>query len=202
MRRREGPGWWKKDLISQSNSTFSPLFPGLDWASQSSTCIHIHCAVSDCLESGSHGLLLYVTFFYSYSVLCRPHKVKPLTFPKTVADAGIPGQQGVSAVEAQDQHVCQAEDGEGVGYSIVTGCWLHTTYPLQKQKQSLKYVMPAQSWNKNFHQFEPPHVPPTSHCASPCDRCPFPSLSSSPYTPAETDSLRQTQNKHTLSNEL
>lgn len=60
---------------------------------------------------------------------------KPLTFSQAVADAGIPSQQGVSAVEAQDQRVCQAEDGEGVGYAVVARPWLHTTDALTKQSQ-------------------------------------------------------------------
>lgn len=43
-----------------------------------------------------------------------------------------------------------------------------------------------------------PNVPPVSHWASPCGRCPSPSPSSSPCTPAETDSLMQTHT-HTQS---
>lgn len=39
--------------------------------------------------------------------------------------------------------------------------------------------------------------PPVSHWASPCGRCPSPSLSSSPYRPAETGSLMHTQGKYT-----
>lgn len=66
--------------------------------------------------------------------LCHIHtKIKPLTFSQAVADAGIPGQQGISAVEAQDQCVGQAEDGESVGHPIIAGPWLYTTDPLREQ---------------------------------------------------------------------
>lgn len=46
---------------------------------------------------------------------------------------GIPGQQGVSTVEAQDQDVGQTEDGEGVGYPVIPRPRLHATDPLEKQ---------------------------------------------------------------------
>lgn len=62
------------------------------------------------------------------------HEAKPLTFSQAVADAGIPGQQGVSAVEAQDQRVCQTEDGECVGYPVIAGPRLHAADPLREQR--------------------------------------------------------------------
>lgn len=64
--------------------------------------------------------------------LWPPHKAKPLTFSQAVADTGIPGQQGVSTVEAQDQRVRQTEDGEGVGYPVIPGPGLHATDTLKK----------------------------------------------------------------------
>lgn len=60
-----------------------------------------------------------------------------LTFSQTVADAGVPGQQGISAAEAQDERVCQTEDGEAVGDPVVAQPRLHATDALKKQSRSL-----------------------------------------------------------------
>lgn len=60
-----------------------------------------------------------------------------LTFSQTVADAGVPGQQGISAAEAQDECVCQTEDGEAVGDPVVAQPRLHATDALKKQSRSL-----------------------------------------------------------------
>lgn len=75
----------------------------------------------------------HITFMNNPSALQHPRKVKALTFSQTVADVGIPGQQGVSAVEAQDQRAGQAEDGESVGHAVIAGPWLYTTDPLKEQ---------------------------------------------------------------------
>lgn len=57
-----------------------------------------------------------------------------LTFSQAVADASVPGQQGFSAVEAQDQRVGQAEDGEAVGDPVVPGARLHPTDTLRGKR--------------------------------------------------------------------
>lgn len=57
---------------------------------------------------------------------------KPRTFSQAVADASIPGQQGISAVEAQDQRAGQTEDGEGVGHPVESRPRLHAADPLRE----------------------------------------------------------------------
>lgn len=73
-------------------------------------------------------------------ILCfhRPcsKKNESPTFSQTVADAGVPGQQGVSTAEAQDEGVCQTEDGEAVGDPVVPQPRLHATDALKKQSKS------------------------------------------------------------------
>lgn len=127
-------------LLLLLNATGSLLVPNSDVFTFTCSCatvsfdLHLIFKGPSAVAASSEALeLLRVTFLYSCSALCHPHQVTPLTFPKTVADTGIPGQQGVSTGEAQDQRVCQAEDGEGVGHSIVPGSWLHTTYLLKEQ---------------------------------------------------------------------
>ena len=63
----------------------------------------------------------------------HPHSITALTFPQAVADMGVPGQQGLFAVEAQDQRLRQAEDGESVGHAVIAGSRLYTADPLKEQ---------------------------------------------------------------------
>lgn len=86
---------------------------------------------------------LPLRFFYPFTVhileqllgsATSTHRIKPLTFSQAVADTGIPGQQGLSAVKAKDQHVGEAEYGEGVGYAIIPWTRLYTTDALRVQR--------------------------------------------------------------------
>ena len=82
----------------------------------------------------SSTLIICTSHPWSSTQLCKhPHTMKKLTFSQAVADAGIPGQKGVSAVESQNQRVCQAEDGEGVRYTVIAGPWLYAADPLKVQ---------------------------------------------------------------------
>lgn len=63
-----------------------------------------------------------------------------LTFPQTVADSGVPGQQGVFAAEAQHQRVGQTQDGQRVGDAVVAGPGLHAADPLSEQSHRWRTV--------------------------------------------------------------
>lgn len=69
-----------------------------------------------------------------------PPRAEAPTFSQAVADPGVPGQQGVSAAEAQHQRVGQTQDGERVGDAVVAGPRLHTADPLKHRSEKCNEI--------------------------------------------------------------